>query len=196
MELHSLTCPNCNADLEIENNLDIFYCKYCGHKVVLDGQSNAAYRARTELVGMQHEEVMAREQYEHNEKMKDKEYKHDKFRIILGIFSIIFLIIIPGLLGMIYIDEMFDDDKKSSDMQEKQLQSLVEEIQVDIENGDFDTAFIKAESIDYTEDWSDEIDVKWDNIRREIKNQIIEAEKEETGKSKHKPEREKFLGIF
>jgi len=29
MELKSLSCPNCTARLEVEDGLDIFFCKYC-----------------------------------------------------------------------------------------------------------------------------------------------------------------------
>lgn len=192
MKLHSLTCPNCNSVLEIENNLDIFYCKYCGYKIILEGQSDAAYRARTKIAGMTHDEIMAREQHAHEERIHDK---NDKFigKYLIG-FAIFYLII---LLFVLISEPITEKAKKeSSDRQEEQLQSIVEEIQVDIEKGNFDIAFAKAETIDYTEGYNDEIDDKWDNIRKSIKDQIIEAEKEETGDSKHKPERGKFLGIF
>lgn len=194
MRLHSLTCPNCNGILEVENNLDTFYCKYCGHKIILEGQSDAAYRARTEIAGMAHEERMAREQREYEERREEKNDKFwRKYFIILGAF---FLIIILILAIAIPMSEKAK--KESSDMQEEKLQSIVEEIQVDIEKGNFDIAFAKAETIDYTEGYNDEIDEKWDNIRKSVKDQIIEAEKEETGKSKHKPEEEekKFFGLF
>ncbi len=192
MRLHSLTCPNCNGILEVENNLDTFYCKYCGHKIILEGQSDAAYRARTEIAGMAHDERMAREQHQHAERMEDKNNKIvGKILIGLGIFFLIFFVILAILIPITEKAE-----KESSDKQEKQLQSLVEEIQVDIEKGNFDIAFAKAETIDYTEGYNDEIDEKWDNIRKSVKDQIIEAEKEETGKSKHKPEKDKLFGLF
>ena len=185
MKLHSLTCPKCNANLDVENDLDTFYCKYCGNKILIGGQSDEAYRAKTELASMKHDEIMARERHEHKQKMQDKEDK-SLIKLFICIYGFLFLVIsIPLLVGNI-----------KSNRQEKQLQSLVDEIQIDIKKGDFDTAFLKAESIDYTVNYSEEIDDKWDNIRIEIKNQIIEAEKEKTGKSNHKPERKKFLGIF
>lgn len=67
---------------------------------------------------------------------------------------------------------------------------MVEEIQDDIDDGVFDEAYIKAQSIKYTADWSSEIEDKWDNIRKEVIDQIIEAEKEATGSSSHKPEKD------
>ena len=58
-EMKILKCPNCNAALEIENGLDTFYCKYCGYKILLNGQSKAAYRAKTRIKEMEHDERMA-----------------------------------------------------------------------------------------------------------------------------------------
>lgn len=38
MKLLKLKCPNCNADLEINSNLDKFTCNYCGTTSLLDKQ--------------------------------------------------------------------------------------------------------------------------------------------------------------
>ena len=47
MEFVQMKCPSCGANLEVENGLDSFYCKYCGTKIILSGQSSAAYVAKT-----------------------------------------------------------------------------------------------------------------------------------------------------
>lgn len=47
MKFVQIKCPNCGADLEAENGLDSFYCKYCGTKIILSGQGSAAYVAKT-----------------------------------------------------------------------------------------------------------------------------------------------------
>ena len=73
---------------------------------------------------------------------------------------------------------------------------MVEEIQVDIDNGDFDTAYIKAQTIIHTCPYSDEVEEKWDNTRKAVIDQIIQAEKEVTGKSTHKPEKDGLFGLF
>ena len=69
-EMKILKCPNCNAALEIENGLDTFYCKYWGYKILLNGQSKAAYRAKTRIKEM-----------EHDERMADKQLEHEKYKI-------------------------------------------------------------------------------------------------------------------
>ena len=49
MELKALKCPNCNANIEIENGIDLFYCKYCGYKIILEGQSDATINAKVKM---------------------------------------------------------------------------------------------------------------------------------------------------
>lgn len=67
MELQSLYCPRCGANLEIEDGLDTFFCKYCGNKIVLAGQSDAAYRAKSKLLEIQNEQ----KRWEREELSKD-----------------------------------------------------------------------------------------------------------------------------
>ena len=67
--------------------------------------------------------------------------------------------------------------KKESDTQEIEFQQVVDEIMKDIENGDFNSARVKAESLHYTADWSSEVEEKWDSTREELLEQIDEAEK-------------------
>ena len=47
MNLIQMKCPNCNANLEVEDGIDSFFCRYCGTKIMVQGQSNAAYTAKT-----------------------------------------------------------------------------------------------------------------------------------------------------
>jgi hypothetical protein len=69
-------------------------------------------------------------------------------------------------------------EKEASDRQEEELQAIVDEVMQDIEEGNFDEAYIKAERIRYTEGWSSEIEDKWDATREEVIEQIEEAEKQ------------------
>ena len=69
MRMIKLNCPNCNAALEAEDNLDTFYCKYCGAKIVLSGMSKEAYKSRVRM-----------KQMEHDERMKEKEYEQERYR--------------------------------------------------------------------------------------------------------------------
>ncbi len=75
MELKTLYCPNCGAAVTPVDGLDTFYCQYCGYQIHVQGMSDAAYKARTRVKQMEHEERMQdkRDAYEKFEKeMEDK----------------------------------------------------------------------------------------------------------------------------
>lgn len=185
MNTKALSCPNCGAALEVEDGLDTFFCKYCGYKIILEGQSDAAYRAKTKIKSMEHDERMADKKYEHERYKIEEKKKAERFD------TKITMVIIGALVLFLVI--YFVSAKIESDKQERELQKLVEEIEEYIEDGDFDKAYVKAQSIKHTAAWSSEIEDKWDETRKEVINQIIEAEKEETGKSNHKPEKDGFF---
>ena len=170
-EMKILKCPNCNAALEIENGLDTFYCKYCGYKILLNGQSKAAYRAKTRIKELEHDERMADKQYKHERYKSEQEQKQkridNKVFIVLLVAAMLFPLIV------------FGNDERKSEKQEKELQQLVEEVQTDISNGDFDEAHVKVQSIQYTAGWSSDIEDKWDNIREELVKQLEDAEQAE-----------------
>ena len=63
-----------------------------------------------------------------------------------------------------------------SKSQEKKLQSIVDEIYVDISSGNYDIALVKTKSLRYTAKWSNEIKEKWDDTRDSLTN-IIEEKK-------------------
>lgn len=189
MKLNSLSCPNCGASVEIEDGIDTFFCKYCGYKIILEGQSAAAYRAKTRIKELEHDERMvekkyAQKRYKIEHKAKKKHLKEKKATFILLACFLVYVIIFFGYFG---------GKERKSKKQEAELQQLVNEIQADIENEDFDAAYIKAKQIQYTEGWSSKIEDKWNETRRAIIDQIIDEEKETTGKSNHKPEKK---GLF
>lgn len=186
IKTYALKCPNCDGSLEVEDGLDTFFCKYCGYKILLHGQSDAAYRAKTRVKGMEHDERMADKKYAHEKYKIEQENKKEKSKTKMGI-----LIAAACIIGYLVLFEgYFASAEKKSIQIEAELQELVDEIMVDIENEDFDEAYIKAQSIKHTSPWSDEVEEKWEKTRKEVINQIIEAEKEATGSSSRKPEKD------
>lgn len=61
---------------------------------------------------------------------------------------------------------------------EKKLEETVKEIQIDIQNGDYDAALIKAQGLHMDDGWSDESEAHWDE-QRESLIQLIEEKKGE-----------------
>lgn len=178
MREHVLQCPNCGASIDIDDGLDTFYCKYCGYKIILMGQSDQAYRSRTEIQGMRHRERMLDKEFERErerENEKRKKESRGNLAFILGMAALCMFVFV-----------IWSTAKYSSNKEERQLQAIVSEVQEDIKNKDFSDAYIKAQSIVYTAGYSDDIEEKWEKIQDELIEQIKVAEKEETGKTTHK----------
>lgn len=173
MELKSLFCPNCGASLEIEDGLDTFFCKYCGYKIFLQGQSKAAYDAKVRVKHMEHKERLqekrdAQERYRMEFKQKDE---RRTLAIVFGIFgAIIAMCLIISAVG-----------NAGAKKQEQELQAIVDQIMIDIKNEDFAAAYVKANSLYWDDSWTSEGEDKWDATRNEIIKQIEGAEKKATG---------------
>ena len=173
MELKSLFCPNCGASLEVEDGLDTFFCKYCGYKILLQGQSKAAYDAKVRVKHLEHKERLqdkrdAQERYRMEFKQKDE---RRTLAIVFGILgAIIAMCLIISAVG-----------NAGAKKQDRELQAIVDQIMIDIENEDFAAAYVKANSLYWDDSWTSEGEDKWDATRKEIIKQIEEAEKKATG---------------
>ena len=173
MELKSLFCPTCGASLEVEDGLDTFFCKYCGYKILLQGQSKAAYDAKVRVKHMEHKERLqdkrdAQERYRMEFKQKDE---RRTLAIVFGILgAIIAMCLIISAVG-----------NAGAKKQDRELQAIVDQIMIDIENEDFAAAYVKANSLYWDDSWTSEGEDKWDATRKEIIKQIEEAEKKATG---------------
>lgn len=181
MEMNVLTCPGCGATLDVDDGLDTFYCKYCGRRIIVSDMSDAALNARVQVRQMEHEEQMQLEQMRHQARMREQQYERERRKeeqkrkeekragIVLGIVMLVWILFIA--VGA-------TSSKKKSDQEEAHLQTIVEEVMIDIENGNFDEATIKANTIHYTSNKSHDIEKKWDETRKALLKQIKEAEKE------------------
>lgn len=180
MELKSLHCPNCGATLDVEDGLDTFFCKYCGHKILLEGQSKAAYEAKVHIKNMEHEERLQDKRDLHERYKMEFEQKDQikSFLIICSIFgAIIALFSIMSLFGNAGVKR-----------QERELQAIVDQIMIDIENEDFAEAYVKANSLYWDDSWTSKGEEKWDATRKEVIKQIEEAEKKATGTTSNSTE--------
>ena len=95
MELFTMRCPNCGADLEVENGIDSFYCKYCGTKVIATGQTDAAIRAKADIKLAEMVIKRERQQQEHEER---KRQQSNKAIILTFLLFVVFWLIMYFLL--------------------------------------------------------------------------------------------------
>ncbi|MBR1913651.1 MAG: hypothetical protein IJ827_02355 [Lachnospiraceae bacterium] len=84
-----LKCPNCAHSLEIEDELDTFYCKYCGSKIMIN--DNDRLNAKIKIKEMEHE-------YEMEKLRMEREKEENKWT-----FPIIIIGVIAAFLAFILI---------------------------------------------------------------------------------------------
>ena len=93
MEVHQLKCPNCNANLEVENGLDTFYCNYCGTKLIVDHQSDSMIRAKVDIKKAEIEAERERQKQQHIENKIKLDNDNDKlfYKVIGAILGVVIL---------------------------------------------------------------------------------------------------------
>ena len=167
MKLVALKCPGCNAGLEVEDDLDMCFCKYCGCKIILDGRSADVINAKVKMKNMDHKERLKDKEYEQERyriKEKQKDRRHSD-RVLIGMLvgSMCCILLVGMLSGMM--------NKK----QNAELQRIVDEIIVDIQNEDYDSAYIKANTLHWDTSWSSDGEDKWNETRKAIIAEIEQA---------------------
>ena len=180
MKVQALKCINCDAALEIEDGIDTFFCKYCGYKIILEEISEASINAKVQVKKMEHQERMRDKQYEQERYKFDKKEQHKNNETNRKSLSSV-IVILVCVLVFVWVFGSLNAVEKKSIKEEQQLQAMVDEIMIDIDNGDYDEAYIKANSLHYTSDWSSEIEDKWDNTRKALLEKIEQEEKENSG---------------
>jgi len=78
METELIRCPSCGATLKNENNLDIFYCEYCGERIIYRGFSDEAYRTRAKYRQYEHEEYKMNHESREKDLDIEREFKRAK----------------------------------------------------------------------------------------------------------------------
>lgn len=100
MELKQMKCPNCHADLDIDDSLDTFFCKYCGTKLYIDGQTSELIEAKTKVKLADKAIELDRER--HRQEMEKKQLEMKETSRILGILLFLALLGIAGLVFLAY----------------------------------------------------------------------------------------------
>ncbi len=97
INLISIKCPGCGADLSVEDNREFSFCSYCGTKVKINNDNEHIYRTIDEAGIKQAEtdRIVKLRQLE----MEEKSNISRKTGIILWI-TITIILLIVGIIGM------------------------------------------------------------------------------------------------
>lgn len=185
IDMSILKCPRCGANLEVENDLDVCYCKYCGCRIMVHGRSDEAYKAEAKIKGMAHEEAMLDKQiaFEKYKMDAEKEKEKEDMRIVKRLF--IGMVVAFAML-FIWLDI---STKLNVAKNTKKLNSYVKQAEEEMNAGDYEAAYNTAEYIKWYNSSSEKYK-KWNNIRENLIDDIMEAEKADTGTVTYEPEPE------
>ena len=198
IKMVSLKCPNCNSNVMVEKGRKSCFCTYCGAQLFLDDGSvnininhnhNYTYRSIDET-GIRKAELEA----DLAKRRLNKEEREDRRRNFGTTFWAAVLIFCCLVLPLAWL--LFPSDaEKAHKKQVAEFEQLVQEIEVDIENKDYDSARIKDNKIHYTANWSDDAKERWDAVREDTLALIDELQ---YGIKTEKKEKEKgfFDSIF
>ena len=150
IKMVSLKCPNCNSNVMVEKGRKSCFCTYCGAQLFLDDGSvnininhnhNYTYRSIDET-GIRKAELEADLQ----KRKLNKEDREDKLRHMGIVFwtTVLLLICLGGPAALLLFPS---DSEKQHKRQVAEFEQLVQEIEVDIENKNYDSARIKANKI-------------------------------------------------
>jgi DNA-directed RNA polymerase subunit RPC12/RpoP/gas vesicle protein len=185
IDMSILTCPRCGANLEVENDLDVCYCKYCGCRIMVHGRSDEAYKAEAKIKSMAHEETMLDKQiaFEKYKMDVEKEKEKEDMRIVKRLF--IGMVVAFAML-FIWLDI---STKLNVAKNTKKLNSYVKQAEEEMNAGDYEAAYNTAEYIKWYNSSSEKYK-KWNKIRENLIDDIMEAEKADTGTVTYEPEPE------
>ena len=174
MEFVKLKCPSCGADLNVDNGLDTFFCQYCGAKILLHGQNSDTLqaKAKVKIVETEANKELEMQKEKHRAAKEEREFKAEEEkksnkRWLIG--TIAALLIIGILIALTTMPAR---------RERKQLESLYAEIQVDVKNGDYDTALLKANRLRASNEQSLQVRLQWNSTRNELIKQIERLQKE------------------
>ena len=112
MEFVQMKCPNCNADLDIDEGIDSFYCKYCGTKILVNGQSKHVVNAKAKIRMMDKLGDMQKEL--HRAQAERARRKAEEAKKVLPWLLGIFLFVIILSLSIAFFLELAIEKKKQN----------------------------------------------------------------------------------
>lgn len=161
-------CPSCGGTIEVENNLDTFYCKYCGHKILLDGQSDTLISAKVRMKELDYQERADKEYYKFEEKERKRAFI---FKLSEGPFgALIYFGLLFLVIFVFYSIAVIPENKEK-----KRLQKIVKEVNDLIDDRNYEEALRKANTIEYTES-GDSSKKEWAKIRKSLIERIEDTQ--------------------
>ena len=94
-----LKCPECDAELSVKDNLDMFYCTHCGRKIILDDEKRREallsrekmeHETRLHTWKLNQQAAIRREELQHEAREKQKS-RDTMWKIVILVIVLIFI---------------------------------------------------------------------------------------------------------
>lgn len=176
MKIYQLKCPACGGTIEIEKSRTFCFSSYCGTKVYIDDETHRVEITKNINYHKTYTDEAKIRKIESEERMQEQRFVAERDKRKSKKWSALGTVLLAIVCIAVFFS-FYNSAKDASDHQKQELQIIVDEIMQSIEDGNFEDAYVKAEKIRYTENWSSEITDKWDATRKEVIKQIEKAEK-------------------
>ena len=177
LNIAKLECPCCGATLDVNDELDIFYCKYCGSKLIAEDLDKGRLKARLKIYELQQQERMQQSEHEFQQHEIQEERKQRRFEAILEAFDgkLVPLVLAVILLVAMHISTSLPSSEElEHDELVAELKSIELEIQSDIKSGNYDEALLKTKQLVLDDNWSSKEEKTWAQKRKEYEEVIRE----------------------
>lgn len=174
MEFVKLKCPSCGADLNVDNGLDTFFCQYCGAKILLHGQNSDALqaKAKVKIVETEANKELEMQKEKHRAEKEEREFKaKEDHKVAVG--ALIWFAALISIIGLVMLIVNIAGKNEL-----KQLETIYQEIQIDIENGNYDEALIKTNRLRASDKQNLTVRMQWASTRNDLVRQIKRLQKE------------------
>ena len=185
-------CTQCGASLSVDPSQEAAVCQYCGTPFVV---SSAITKYNIEHADIHAEKVEIHRKGSIEatfDYLKERKRIHDEERRRKREEQIAFTkkaipVCISIILVILIIVKVNDSaQKRESAAEEVALQEIVDQIQICMEEEQFEEALVKANSLYYTSGYSNSVRKKWDNTRASL-IEVIEAAIQERDNMENAP---------
>lgn len=94
MKIIQMKCPSCGGSLEVKDNLERFYCQYCGQQIILAEQDKMVVGAKMFNSFLEHRERMFEKKAAEKREREERENRETN-RALIG--AAIFILIMLAL---------------------------------------------------------------------------------------------------
>ena len=164
MNILQIKCPSCGATLEAENNIDTFFCKYCGTKIIVADQNEETIKAKAKIKSEEQQIKHQEFKLQHESKERSKTFKRNL------VIAAIVIVVLAAIIIALAISNHQYESKINAEVQ--RLETIMNEIQEDIDAGDYEAALSKTNLLHFTIPDEKFTEWQWDKIRKDTQKNI------------------------